>query len=73
MFMAGVTLYAVSALIWFSVISMEPLSTAYPLLVSMTFILVTAGSVFFYGERVSLIKGFGMLLMLAGIVIVSRN
>src|SRR4051794_18532756 len=56
-FAAGAFLYVLSAVIWFSVISTEPLSTAYPILVSVTFVLVTAGSVFFFGEGVSLVKG----------------
>jgi len=34
--------------IWFLVISMEDLSTACPVLVSMTFVLVTFSSVFFF-------------------------
>jgi len=50
LFLSGVFLYGLSALIWFSVISSEQLSTAYPILVSMTFILVTAGSVVFFHE-----------------------
>jgi hypothetical protein len=46
MFMLGAILYGVSAVIWFSIISTEQLSTAYSILVSMTFILVTGGSDF---------------------------
>lgn len=73
MFMAGVILYGVSAIIWFSVISTEELSTAYPILVSMTFILVTAGSVAFFSESVSLVKAVGIMIILAGIWIVARK
>jgi len=73
MFLAGALLYALSAVIWFSIISTEPLSTAYPVLVSITFLLVTAGSVFFYQEGISPLKGCGILLMLAGIWIVASH
>jgi|ERR1039458_5519578 multidrug transporter EmrE-like cation transporter len=73
MFLLGAFLYGLSALIWFSIISTEQLSTAYPILVSMTFILVTAGSVLFFQERVSLAKVFGIACILAGIWVVVRK
>jgi multidrug transporter EmrE-like cation transporter len=73
LFLIGAFLYAVSAVIWFSVISTEQLNLAYPILVSLTFILVTAGSSIFYQESVSLLKLSGIALMLAGIWIVARK
>lgn len=72
MFLTGVVFYGLSAVIWFSIISTEQLSTAYPLLVSITFLLVTAGSVVFYHESISPFKGMGVALILAGIWIVAR-
>jgi multidrug transporter EmrE-like cation transporter len=72
-FATGAFLYVLSAIIWFSVISTEPLSTAYPVLVSMTFILVTAGSVYFFDERLSMVKVLGILWILGGIWIVARK
>ena len=71
-FVGGFFLYGLASLIWFSVISTENLSTCYPLLVSMTFVLVTVGSVFFFGERVSPQKIIGMAVIFTGIVVVSR-
>jgi multidrug transporter EmrE-like cation transporter len=73
LFMLGVVFYALAAVVWFAVISTEQLSTAYPLLVSITFMLVTAGSVVFFGERISLVKGAGILWILAGVWIVARR
>jgi multidrug transporter EmrE-like cation transporter len=73
MFAAGAFLYGVSAIIWFSVISTEPLSTSYPVLVGMTFVMVTTGSVLFFAERVSAAKGAGILIILAGIWIVASR
>jgi len=73
LFATGALLYGMSAIIWFSVISTEQLSTAYPVLVSMTFVMVTAGSVLFFAERVSAVKGAGILLILAGIWIVASK
>ena len=73
MFAAGAFLYGLSAIVWFSVISTEQLSSAYPVLVSMTFVMVTAGSVLFFAERVSAAKGAGILLILTGIWIVASR
>src|SRR5262245_4903852 len=64
LFVGGVIFYGVSAVVWFSIISTEQLSTAYPVLVSMTFLLVTAGSVFFYQENLSFGKLMGIALIL---------
>jgi multidrug transporter EmrE-like cation transporter len=71
-FVCGFFLYGLATLLWFSVISMENLSTCYPMLVSITFVLVTFGSVFFFGEHVSAWKLMGMGVILAGIVAVAR-
>lgn len=72
LFLAGFILYGVAALIWFRVLSVENLSTSYPLLVSLTFILVTLGAVFFFKEPVSTQKLIGIAVIVAGIVLVAR-
>jgi multidrug transporter EmrE-like cation transporter len=72
-FVSGFILYGLASLFWFSVISMENLSTDYPVLVSISFVLVTFGSVFFFGESISPQKLIGMAVILAGIVVVLRG
>ena len=69
---AGLALYGTSALLWFRVISTEELSTSYPLLVSMTFILVTLGAAVFFHERISAQKLVGLAVILIGIVVIAR-
>jgi len=71
LFDAGVLLYVVASLIWFHVISTEPLSIAYPLLVSMTFIFVTLGAIVIFNEALTFSKFIGILIILIGIIIVS--
>jgi multidrug transporter EmrE-like cation transporter len=72
-FVSGFCLYGISALVWFAVISVENLSTCYPVLVSITFVLVTLGAVVFFGERISVPKLIGVAVILAGVLIVSRS
>ena len=71
-FVAGAILYATAALVWFRVISTENLNSSYPLLVSLTFVLVTLGATLFFREPVSWQKVLGLGVILAGIVLVAR-
>jgi multidrug transporter EmrE-like cation transporter len=72
LFVAGVALYATAALVWFRVISTENLNSSYPLLVSLTFVLVTLGATVFFREPVSWQKVLGLGVILAGILLVAR-
>ena len=71
MFAIGFVVYFLAALVWFRVIASEPLSVAYPVLVSITFIMVTAGAVLFFGERFTLRLCIGIALILGGIFVLA--
>lgn len=70
-FTIGFIVYFLGSVVWFRVVATEPLSIAYPLLVSLTFSLVTAGAVVFFHESLSIQKVVGLATILAGIVIIS--
>jgi multidrug transporter EmrE-like cation transporter len=70
-FCIGFVIYFLAAVVWFRVIATEPLSLAYPILVSLTFSLVTAGAVLLFSEPLSLRKVLGLAVILAGILIIS--
>ena len=72
MFVGGVVLYGLAALVWFSVVSIERLSISYPVLVGLTFILVTSGAMVFFSEPLSWQKLSGIAIILTGIVVVAR-
>jgi len=72
LFVIGFVLYGVAALIWFRVLASEPLSSSYPLLVSLTFLLVTVGAMLLFGEKVNALKLAGLFVILIGILLVSR-
>src|ERR1700741_4095019 len=63
LFVAGFVLYFFARLICLPVIASEPLSVAYPVLVSLTFTLVTAGAVLFFQEPLSLRKIVGLAVI----------
>lgn len=72
MFVSGFLLYGVAALIWFRVLSTEDLTLSYPLLVSLTFILVTLGAAYFFHEQLSWRKVLGISIILVGFLLTIR-
>ena len=71
LFAVGFTVYFVASVVWFRVVATEPLSLAYPVLVSLTFTMVTSGAVLFFSEPLSLRKAVGLAVILTGIAIIS--
>jgi multidrug transporter EmrE-like cation transporter len=72
LFTAGFFLYFLAGLVWFRVIASEPLSIAYPVLVSVTFLLVSCGAVILFGEPMTARKAAGFFLIISGIVLVTQ-
>jgi len=73
LFDLGLIFYALATLVWIRVLSVEPLSIAYPVLVSLTFLLVTMGAVLLFCESLSWQKILGLIIILTGILIVNRS
>ena len=67
MFVFGFFLYGAAALVWFQVLSTQPLSVAYPLLVSLTFVFVTLGAITMFHEVLTARKLVGLVVILTGI------
>src|SRR5438128_1982164 len=60
------------ALFWLAVLSRWPLSLAYPLL-SISYIIGIAASVVFLKEKVSLIHALGVVVIIVGVFLISRE
>ncbi|HVP37712.1 MAG TPA: hypothetical protein VMS93_00865 [Candidatus Saccharimonadales bacterium] len=71
-FVVGVLAYALAAVVWFRVLSIAEVSTSYPILVGLTFTLVTVGAVLWFRESASLLKVAGIAVILAGILLIAR-
>lgn len=69
----GFILYGLAALVWFRVLSTQPLSLAYPILVSLTFLFVTLGATVLFQEALSVRKLLGLGVILVGILIVGGD
>jgi multidrug transporter EmrE-like cation transporter len=71
--LAAVALYGVSFAVTALVFARLPLSVASPVMAGGIFVLITALSWFFLNEPLHAGKVAGMALILAGIVLLSRN
>jgi len=67
----GTMLYIVATLIWFVVLSNAELSFVYPLL-GLGYIVTVIFARFYLGESIALIRWLGVLLIVAGAVLVGR-
>jgi drug/metabolite transporter (DMT)-like permease len=72
-FVAGFLLSGIAALMWFRVLATQKLSTCYPLFVSLTYLLITAGAFYFLHEKISAQKLLGLAIIIIGITTVARG
>lgn len=72
-FLLGVVLYGSGTLLWLRVLSSEPISIGYPILVSLAFLVVSAGAVVFFQEPLTTIKLVGMGVILLGVIILANG
>jgi multidrug transporter EmrE-like cation transporter len=70
-FAAGFIVYFIAALAWFRVVANEPLSVAYPIMVAITFLMITVGATLFFDEGITWRLILGMTLILVGITLIA--
>lgn len=68
----GLLCYAVSAVLWIAVVSNVDLSVAYPM-VSLAYVMVFVASWLFLGENIPPLRAVGLLIIVAGVVVISRS
>ncbi len=73
MFDIGFILYGLAALVWFRIVASQELSTAYPLLVSITFVFVTLGAALVFNETITWRKVIALTCIFAGIFIFGKE
>ncbi|MGJ3237462.1 MAG: hypothetical protein ACFE0Q_02030 [Anaerolineae bacterium] len=72
-FIGGLALYGGGTLIWMRVLSSEPISVGYPILMSIAFITVTLGAAVFFSEAITIPKILGMAIIVVGVVIATNG
>ena len=64
--------YAVSIFLWMAVLSKVDVSYAYPFL-SIGYVVASVAGYYFFGENLSVIRIVGILVICAGVVLISRS
>jgi multidrug transporter EmrE-like cation transporter len=72
-FICGFLLFGMASLIYMRVLTAIPLSTAYPVFVSIAFAIVAVGAMMLFGERLTSAKLVGGALLISGIFFISRG
>ncbi len=72
-FLAGCLVYALSTIIWVGLLTRLPLSEAYPLVIGLSIILTTSLGIMIFNETLTLDKILGLLVIFAGVKILSRS
>jgi drug/metabolite transporter (DMT)-like permease len=67
----GAAMTVASFALWLYILRMNSVSVAYPISVGLSMILVSIGAWVFLDERISQLQILGMLLLFAGVVLVS--
>ena len=67
----GLTCYGASVILWLGALSRVPVSVAYPLL-SLGYVLNALAAAYLFAEPLTLAKAFGIGLIIAGVIVISR-
>ncbi|MDH7570528.1 MAG: EamA family transporter [Armatimonadota bacterium] len=70
--LAGLACYVVATFAWLVVLQRVPVSLAYPM-ISLNYIFVTLLARYFRGEVVPPVRYLGLLLILAGVMVIART
>lgn len=68
----AVSLYAGATLLWVNILETLPLSRAYPVM-AMAFLLVPLAGMVFFDERLDARYWLGVVLIMGGVILVSRG
>lgn len=68
----GFACFGLSSIFWLVVLSRFEISLVYPI-VSLAYILVALASMVFFKESVTLMRWLGILVIVAGVVLISRS
>ena len=69
---AGLAIFAVSAVLWLFALSRANLSFAYPF-AALGYVIIVIASILFLGEHVQPITWVGVVLIIAGIVLIAQG
>jgi len=72
-FLSACVLYAVSTVIWVSLLRRYPLSQAYPVVIAISILLTTATGLLLFNENIYPSKLVGLALITVGVLVLART
>ena len=70
--MVGLVLFALNVIAYTQALSKIPLSVAYPIMVSLTGVIVISGSMVLFKEEISWIQWLGFALIIGGVICITK-
>lgn len=70
--LGGAALYITSFLIWLGILARTPVTLAFPIAAGASMALTAAGAALVLGERMTVTQHVGLVLVIAGVALLSR-
>jgi len=70
LFIGGILLFGINAIFYYLALRSVPLSTAYPVMVVMSFLIINSYAYLGLGEKINLLQIIGYVLIVIGLVFV---
>jgi len=68
----GLVLFALNVLAYTQALSKIPLSVAYPIMVSLTGLIVISSSLVFFKEEIGYVQWIGFVLIIGGVICIAK-
>jgi multidrug transporter EmrE-like cation transporter len=69
----GILLFIAANVLWLMILATQKLGVAYPLQIALVFLFSTMSSILFFGEKPTAISAAGLVLVMSGVVLISKG
>jgi drug/metabolite transporter (DMT)-like permease len=69
----GILLFVAANVLWLVILATQRLGTAYPLQIALVFLFSTMSSILLFGEKPTAISFTGLVLVVSGVVLISKG
>lgn len=69
----GILLFVAANVLWLMILATQKLGIAYPLQIALVFLFSTMSSILFFGEKPTAISTAGLVLVMSGVVLISKG
>lgn len=70
--LVGLALFGLNVIAYTQALTKIPLSVAYPIMVSMSFLIIISGSALLFKEAISTMQWLGFAMIIGGVICVTR-